>query len=300
MPGQPLLAPISSAAHEGQLWAVPGARPGTAPGRPSTHPAEARILQRQGPPPALPPPPAPRPSGQPQAAAVQPRQLTAISTFQQAREESAPQALTCACLEGRGAGYAGTPCLCRLRVQAAPGSAQHKGTRQMAERLWEPGVTVTRRVCEGPAEIVCWLRDPRGVARGPQGKKRAVSPQPGLWLPATRTHGPSPQHVPTLALRVVCPQTSLLNVHYEIFQIEKMSNKSEWFPYIHNFDSTITIFLPNLFSSESWRDVLNHFKLSGRQQDPFTLNTAAGIARKPSFHLLTMPSAHLAKLATMS
>lgn len=143
----------------------------------------------------------------------------------------------------------GTPWLHCLRVQAAPGPAQHKGTHQLAERLWEQGVAMTRRVCEGLAEIVCWLWDPRGAARGPQGKKQAVSPRPGLWSASKSagdcSHGLSPLHVQTLALRVICPQMSLSNVHYEIFQIEKMSNKSEWFPYIHNFDSTITIFLPN-------------------------------------------------------
>lgn len=145
--------------------------------RPALHPpCRGPDTPAQGPPPALPPPPAPRPSGQPQAAAVQPRQLTAISTFQQAREESTPQALTRECLEGRGAGYAGTPCLRRLRVQAAPGSAQHKGTHKVAERLWEPGVTVTRRVCEGPAKIVGWLQDPRGVAGDPRARSGQSSP----------------------------------------------------------------------------------------------------------------------------
>ena len=87
-------------------------------------------------------------------------QLTATRASQQARGESAPQALTRECLEGRGASYAGTPWVHHLGVQAAPGPAQHKGTHQAAERLWEQGVAVTRGVCEGPAEIVCWLWDP--------------------------------------------------------------------------------------------------------------------------------------------
>ena len=45
------------------------------------------------------------------------------------------------------------------------------------------------------------------------------------------------------------PSREYLKVHYGIFQIEKISNKSKWFPYIHDLDSTIMIFLPNFLLS---------------------------------------------------